>query len=155
MVSGPGASSLLDTHTQSLPWGILSLEEPLSIITHYLLWPGHDAGGALPPEDVLVGILTSGSWQLPPSWPPLEPGETLVCVPPQWIGDWETGHRLAPGYQYVWRVPLASLCPPLSRPLLGPYRPSTLPPSATGPIARPKWSRLHRDTPLPAEETRP
>jgi hypothetical protein len=123
----------------------------MSIISCYLRWPGHDAGGTLPPEDVLVGILTDGAWELPPSWPPLAPGETLVYVPPQWIGDWETGHRLAPVYQYVWRVPLASLCPPLAHPRFGPYRPSTLPPSATGPTARPQWSRSRRETPRPAK----
>ena len=144
----------------------------MSIITQYLQWLGHDAGGALPPEDVLVGILTDGAWPLPPNWPPLAPGETLVYVPPQWIGDWKSGHRLAPGYQHVWRVPRASLsplsplspifpvCPPMSRPCFGPYRPSSLPPSATGPTARPAWSRSRRKpskTPLPAEEkeTRP
>ncbi|HEV8192054.1 MAG TPA: hypothetical protein VGP82_11305 [Ktedonobacterales bacterium] len=122
-----------------------TLEVLLSIITRYMRWPGHDAGGTLSPEDVLVGILNDGVWHLPSSWLPLAPGETLVYVPPQWIGDWETGHRLAPGYQHVWRVPLASLCPALCRPLLGPYRPSTLPPSAAGPIARPKWSRSRRE----------
>ena len=131
----------------------------MSIITEYLRWPGHDAGGALPPEDVLVGILTEGVWRLPPQWPPLKPGETLVYVPPQWIGDWKSGHRLAPGYQHVWRVPRTALCPPLNRPRFGPYRPSSLPPSATGPTARsarPKWppSRSERgETSLPTEET--
>ena len=133
----------------------------MSIITQYLRWLGHDAGGALPPDDVLVGVLADDVWQLPPNWPPLEPGETLVYVPPQWIGDWETGHRLAPGYQHIWRVPCASLCPlcpPLSHPRHGPYRPSALPPSATGPTARPKWSRSwseRSETALPTEETRP
>jgi hypothetical protein len=132
----------------------------LGIIIQYLRWPGHNAGGALPSEDVLVGILAEGILPLPPTWPPLAPGETLVYVPPQWIGDWETGHRLAPGYQQVWRVPLASLCPVLSRPLLGSYRPSTLPPSATGPTVRSIGSYVSRErgepheTPLPAEETR-
>lgn len=125
----------------------------MSIIRQYLRWPGHDAGGALPPEDVLVGILSDGAWPLPPSWPPLEPGETLVYVPPQWIGDWENGHRLAPGYQHVWRVPLASLCPPLASPRFGPYRPSALPPSATGPTARTRWSRVRGETPVQTEET--
>ena len=132
-----------------------------SIITEYLRWPGHDAGGALPPEDVLVGVLTEDAWRLPPQWAPLKPGETLVYVPPQWIGDWESGHRLAPGYQHVWRVARASLCPPLSHSRFGPYRPSALPPSATGPTARPKWSRSRNErsewseTSPPAEETRP
>jgi hypothetical protein len=130
----------------------------MSIITQYVRWPGHDAGGALPPEDVLVGILADDAWQLPPTWPPLEPDETLVYVPPQWIGDWETGHRLAPGYQHVWRVPRASLCPPLSRPSFGPYRPSALPRSATGPTSRTRWPRSRSESALPAEEmgqTRP
>jgi hypothetical protein len=129
----------------------------LGIISRYLRWLGHDAGGTLPPEDVLVGILTDGVWRLPSSWRPLEPGETLVYVPPQWIGDWETGHRLAPGYQHVWRVPLTSLCPlcpPQSLPHLASYRPSTLPASATGPTARPKWVRSRRETSLQTEETR-
>lgn len=125
----------------------------MSIIRQYLRWPGHDAGGALPPEDVLVGILSDGAWPLPPTWPPLEPGETLVYVPPQWIGDWENGHRLAPGYQHVWRVPLASLCPPQACPRVGPYRPSALPPSATGPTARTRWSRVRGETPVQTEET--
>ena len=133
----------------------------MSIITEYLYWPSHDTGGVLPPEDVLVGVLTDDAWRLPPDWAPLEPDETLVYVPPQWIGDWETGHRLAPGYQHVWRVPRASLCPLLltpSRPRFGPYRPGALPPSATGPTARsyrPQWSRSRSDMPLPPEETRP
>ncbi len=127
----------------------------MSIITEYLRWQGHDAGGVLPPENVLVGVLTEGAWMLPPSWPPLAPDETLVYVPPQWIGDWETGHRLAPGYQHVWRVPRASLCPPLSRPRFGPYRPSALPPSATGPTARSRWALSRSETAVPTEETRP
>ncbi len=161
MVSEPGAqppkeyaeSTLHSTKDNS------QLETPLStsIITEYLRWLGHDAGGALLPEDVLVGILTEGVWRQPPNWPPLEPGETLVYVPPQWIGDWETGHRLAPGYQHVWRVPrasLTSLSSPLSCPHFGPYRPNSLPPSATGPTARSTWPRSRRDreTPLPEEE---
>ncbi|HEU4784112.1 MAG TPA: hypothetical protein VFS83_12290 [Ktedonobacterales bacterium] len=124
----------------------------MSIIRQYLRWPGHDAGGVLPPEDVLVGILTDDAWPLPPTWPPLAPGETLVYVPPQWIGDWETGHRLAPGYQHVWRVPLASLRSPLACPRFGPYRPSILPASATGSTARIRWSRSRGETPPPTEE---
>ena len=116
----------------------------MSIIKQYLRWQGHDAGGVLPPEDVLVGILTDGAWQLPPNSLPLAPGETLVYVPPQWIGDWESGHRLAPGYQHVWRVPLASLRAPLSCPRFGPYRPRSLPPSATSPTARLQWPRSAR-----------
>lgn len=134
----------------------------MGIITQYQRWLGHDAGGALPPEDVVVGILTDGVWRLPPSWPPLVPGEALVYVPPQWIGDWESGHRLAPGYQHVWRVPRASLCPlcppqsPQSRPLLGPYRPSALPPSATGPTTRtnrPTWRRSRSASPSQTKES--
>jgi len=108
----------------------------MSIIREYLCWLGHDAGGVLPPEDVLVGVLADDAWPLPPNWESLTPGETLVYVPPQWIGDWETGHRLAPGYQHVWRVSRASLCPPLSHPQYGLYRPKILPPSAIGPTAR-------------------
>lgn len=132
----------------------------MSIIREYLRWLGHDAGGALPPEDVFVGVLTDDAWSLPPNWPPLAPDETLVYVPPQWIGDWETGHRLAPGYQHVWRVPraslrpLASLCSPSAFPQFGPYRPSVLPPSATGPTAsraRSKWSRSRSETSLAAD----
>jgi hypothetical protein len=133
----------------------------VSIVTRYLGWLGHDAGGTLPPEDVLVGILADGVWRLPPHWPPLAPDETLVYVPPQWIGDWETGHRLAPGYQHVWRVPLVSLCPALPCPRHGPYRPSALPASATGPTAGLRWSRSRherherRESPLQTEKTRP
>jgi hypothetical protein len=131
----------------------------VSIILQYLRWPGHDAGGTLPPEDVLVGILTGGVWPLPPDWPPLAPDETLVYVPPQWIGDWESGHRLAPGYQQVWRVPRTCLRPLLScpsSPQFGPYRPAVLPSSATSPAtrtARPASSRSRRETPLPVEES--
>ena len=113
----------------------------MSIIVRYLLWPGHDAGGTLPPEDVLAGVLARDAWPLPGNWPPLAPGETLVYVPPQWIGDWQTGHRLAPSYQHVWRVPLASLRPLPPSPRVGPYHPATLPESATGPSARPRRPR--------------
>jgi len=134
-----------------------TLETPLSmsIIIEYLRWQGHDAGGALPPEDVLVGILAEGAWTLPSAWPPLAPDETLVYVPPQWIGDWETGHRLAPGYQHVWRVPRASLCPSLSHTRFGPYRPGALPPSATGPTARSRWTRSRSELAVTTEETMP
>jgi len=127
----------------------------MSIIIEYLRWQGHDAGGALPPEDVLVGILAEGAWTLPSAWPPLAPDETLVYVPPQWIGDWETGHRLAPGYQHVWRVPRASLCPSLSHTRFGPYRPGALPPSATGPTARSRWTRSRSELAVTTEETMP
>lgn len=116
-------------------------DNPVSIITRYLLWPGHDAGGTLPPEDVLVGVLAGDAWTLPPDWPPLEPGETLVYVPPQWIGDWQTGRRLAPGYQHVWRVPLAALRPLPPHPHTSPYRPDALPDTATGPTVRRRWTR--------------
>jgi len=127
-----------DTHTRNF---VQEADDFVSIITCYLLWPGHDAGGTLPPEDVLAGILASDVWPLPPDWPPLAPGEILVYVPPQWIGDWQTGHRLAPIYQHVWRVSLADLCPLPSHPRFGPYRPATLPDTATGPTVRRRWTR--------------
>src|SRR5579885_1253465 len=89
----------------------------MSIITRYVPWVGHDAGGTLPPLDVVAGIVRPGAWRLPQDWPPLTAGEALVFVPPQWIGDWETGHALAPAYHYLWRVSHAEL-----RPLLMPRR---------------------------------
>ena len=105
----------------------------MGIITRYVCWRGHDASGALPRVDVLAGVITSGAWNPPASWPPLTEDEVLVYVPPQWIGDWETGHRLAPGYQHVWLAPRSSLHRLPSEPLHGPYRPATLPNIAIGP----------------------
>lgn len=110
--------------------------DDMSMIVRYARWPQHDAGGTLPAEDVLAGVLADGAWIMPASWPPLAPDEALVYIPPQWIGDWQTGHRLAPGYQHVWRVPRAALRPLPRRPRFGPYRPATLPDSAIGPLPR-------------------
>ena len=105
----------------------------MGIIARYISWRGHDAGGALPPVDVLAGVVTPGAWNPPASWPPPTEHEILVYVPPQWIGDWETGRRLAPGYQHVWPAPRANLHPLPSDPAHSPYRPATLPEIATGP----------------------
>jgi hypothetical protein len=105
----------------------------VGIITRYVCWRGHDAGGALRPVDVLAGVLAPGAWRPPASWPAPAANEMLVYVPPQWIGDWETGYRLAPGYQHVWSAPCASLHSLPPEPLHGPYRPATLPDIATGP----------------------
>jgi len=108
----------------------------VGIVTHYVHWTGHNAAGTLPPLDVVAGVVRLGARCLPAWWS--QPGldEILVIVPAQWIGDWETGHTLAPAYQYLWRAPKAQL-----RPLLGfaegtPYRPAELPASATGPRVR-------------------
>jgi len=105
----------------------------MGIITRYVCWRGHDAGGVLPPVDALAGVIAPGAWNPPASWLPLAKDEALVYVPPQWIGDWETGHRLAPGYQHVWLAPCANLHPLPFEPLHGPYRPATLPDIAIGP----------------------
>ena len=105
----------------------------MGIIARYVRWRGHDAGGALPRVDVLAGVIAPGAWTPPVSWPLLAADEVLVYVPPQWIDDWETGHRLAPGYQHVWRAPRAHLHALPAEPLHGPYRPATLPDIATGP----------------------
>jgi len=105
----------------------------MSIIARYVCWRGHDAGGTLPPVDVLAGVLAPGAWTPPTSWPPPTEHELLVYVPPQWLGDWETGRRLAPGYQHVWSAPRANLHPLPPDPLHEPYRPATLPDIATGP----------------------
>src|SRR5262249_40686172 len=113
----------------------------VAIVTRYVRWIGHDAGGALPPLDVAAGILTTSTWSPPASWAPLAPGEVLVLVPPQWIGDWQIGHALPPGYQHVWRVALDRLVPPPNPPLSAPYRPAELPPSACGPSLRSRGRR--------------
>jgi hypothetical protein len=120
----------------------------MGIITRYVLWIGHDAGGTLPPLDVVAGILEPGVQRVPAWWPPLGQSESLVLVPAQWIGDWETGHTLAPAYQYLWRVQRRYLhvlpCIPRSTP----YRPYRLPEAATGPRSpRGDWNRPYRRAP--------
>ncbi len=107
----------------------------MGVIVRYVYWTSHDAGGTLPPVDVVAGVLTRSAWRPLASWPPLGDHETLVVVPPQWIGDWEEGRPLAPGYQHVWRVALDRLEPLPEQPRHRPYRPPTLPASATGPRA--------------------
>lgn len=110
----------------------------MGIITRYVCWCGHDAGGTLPPVDVVAGILAPGACPSLPGVPcddddDDDDDELLVVVPPQWVGDWTTGHRLAPGYQHVWRVPASRLRPLPATPRFGSYRPAVLPVSATGP----------------------
>jgi hypothetical protein len=117
------------------------LEPDVGRIARYVRWIGHDAGGALRPVDVAAGVLHPGMWPLPRGWAPLGPNEALVYVPPQWIGGWEDGYRLAPGYQHVWRAPLAQLRPLPDPPEHGPYHPAELPPSAVGPATRSLWRR--------------
>ncbi|MGH2487574.1 MAG: hypothetical protein ACRDHE_16355, partial [Ktedonobacterales bacterium] len=52
----------------------------------------------------------------------------------QWIGGWEDGHALAPAYQQLWRVAWAELDDaPLDETPCPPYRPASLPLTATGP----------------------
>src|SRR5262249_48692777 len=95
-----------------------------------------DAGGTLPPVDVLAGLLAQdaarGGVALARDAARAEEEDLLVHVPPQWLGDWETGHPLAPGYQYLWRGPPARLGPLDGVPRSTPYRPLELPPAATG-----------------------
>lgn len=105
----------------------------MSIIVRYVHWTGHDAGGTLPPVDVVAGVLTRSAWRPLATWAPLGQHETLVVVPPQWIGDWEQGGPLAPGYQHVWRVTLDRLEPLPETPRYDSYRPPALPDSACGP----------------------
>lgn len=105
----------------------------MGIITRYVCWVGHDAGGMLPPVDVVAGILAPGVCPSLPAAPCDDDDELLVVVPPQWIGDWTTGYRLAPGYQHVWRVPASRLRPRPATPRFGPYRPAVLPVTASGP----------------------
>jgi hypothetical protein len=105
----------------------------MGIITHYVLWIGHDAGSTLPPLDVVAGILEPDDRRVPAWWPPLCQSESLVLVPSQWVGDWETGHTLAPAYQYLWRAQSRDLHPLPCVPRGTPYRPDRLPEAATGP----------------------
>ncbi len=116
----------------------------MGVIVRYVYWTSHDAGGTLPPVDVVAGVLTRAAWRPLASWPPLDEHETLVVVPPQWIGDWEEGRPLAPGYQHVWRVALDRLEPLPEQPRHSPYRPPTLPASATGPRANAPMRRNAR-----------
>jgi hypothetical protein len=104
----------------------------VGVVRRYVWWPGHDAAGSLAPVDVLAGMLAAGAWALPPGCPPLDDDEALVVVPPQWVGGWEGGFRLPPGYQHVWRVRMDRLRPVCEAPRSCPYRPLELPPSATG-----------------------
>lgn len=108
----------------------------MGIIARYVCWIGHDAGGVLPPVDVVAGVLVPDQYHLPFAAEPPDDDHVLVVVPPQWIGDWTTGGRLAPGYQHVWRVSVTRLFPLPAVPRLGSYRPDVLPISATGPRTR-------------------
>ncbi len=73
-------------------------------IFEYVLWRGHDCDGTMPALDVLAGVLAA-------STPMLADDEVMVVVPPQWLGDWAEGVRLAPCYQHLWRVSLSHLYP--------------------------------------------
>lgn len=125
----------------------------MGIIRGYVYWRGHDAGGTLPPVDVLAGLLAEDAARegmaaaarcerAARSDGADTDEELLVQVPPQWLGDWETGFPLAPGYQYIWRVPRDRLSPLDGAPRSMPYRPLELPPAATG--ARPGFRRQRR-----------
>ncbi len=116
----------------------------MGAIARYVRWLGHDAAGTLAPVDVAAAVLHPDAWRLPADWPPLGPDEALVLVPPQWVGGWEDGHPLAPGYQHIWRAPLERLAAPLDPVAFGPYRPDELPPTATGPSRRNPWRRSGR-----------
>jgi hypothetical protein len=119
----------------------------MGVITHYVLWIGHDAGGTLPPLDVVAGIVEPDAQRVPAWWPPLGQGESVILVPAQWIGDWETGHTLAPAYQYLWRVQHRDLRSLPCIPRCMPYRPQRLPEAATGPRSpRGVWNRTDRRT---------
>jgi hypothetical protein len=104
----------------------------MGIIERYVLWRGHDAGGMLPPVDVLAGVMKDADARRLEGGTRKDEGDTLVFVPPQWIGDWETGFRLAPAYQHVWRAPGQQLVALPDPPRDAPYRPAELPPAARG-----------------------
>ena len=82
---------------------------------------------------VCAGVLSPRSPLIPRDLLPLGPDDVCVVVPPQWIGGWESGHSLAPVYQHVWRVAASELEPLPDVPEDHPYRPETLPTSASGP----------------------
>lgn len=105
-------------------------ERYMGIIRRYVRWVGHDAGGTLPPLTVCAGVVEDGGarGEAAPGT-----GELLVYVPPQWIGDWETGRPLPPGYQYLWRAPERALLATADLPADATYRPAELPPTARGP----------------------
>lgn len=117
----------------------------MSIFRGYVYWRGHDAGGTLPPVDVLAGLLADDAAHTRPGLAAPREGELLVHVPPQWYGDWETGHPLAPGYQYIWSAPRERLTPLDGSPRSTPYRPPVLPPSATGTSVRRRWRPARRE----------
>jgi hypothetical protein len=117
----------------------------VGVVIRYMLWNGHDAAGTLPPLDVVAGILKPESVRLPTWWPPLGPDELLVLVPAQWIGEWESGHSLAPAYQHLWHAPKSDLHTLPSTPLHVSYRPNRLPDSASGPrLSRSELARIRR-----------
>ena len=102
-------------------------------IVRRMRWVGHDAAGEARPETVCAGVLSAGARAIPPHLLPLGPDEVIVIVPPQWIGGWDDGHPLAPVYQHLWQVPVSALEPLPDEPEDWPYRPETLPATATGP----------------------
>lgn len=102
----------------------------MGIVRRYVRWVGHDAGGMLPPLTVCAGVLADEGARVVEE---RRPGEALVLVPPQWVGDWETGRPLPVGYQYLWRAPEGALLPTADMPPDDPYRPLKLPPAACGP----------------------
>jgi hypothetical protein len=113
----------------------------MSIISRYVRWTGHDAGGTLPPANVVAGVL-SATERIRFGFDGTSAQHAeVVYVPPQWMGDWDDGHRLAPGYQHVWLAPRDALRP-ITEPLGHPYRPVELPPAATG--TRPRFRRAMR-----------
>lgn len=119
----------------------------------YVVWQGHDCDGTMPAVDVLAGVLATGG-DMSANAAGLEATEALVLVPPQWLGAWDDGRRLAPCYQHIWRVPLTRLFPLPAHPRGGPYRPATLPASATGPSLRrrPRPTRDWSSAKLVSEE---
>lgn len=119
--------------------------QQMGIYRGYVYWRGHDAGGMLPPVDVLAGLLADDAARASAECAARGEDEALlVHVPPQWLGDWETGHPLAPGYQYIWRVPRDRLSPLDDAPHSTPYRPPELPLAATGARPGPRRRSVRR-----------